>query len=50
MADLAGTYGLPMANHNTGSQLNTWATCQWASTIRDYLGCETVTGNGGLDG
>ena len=47
IADLADIYGLPMANHNTGSQLNTWASCQWASSIRDYLVCETVTGEGG---
>jgi L-alanine-DL-glutamate epimerase-like enolase superfamily enzyme len=47
IADMASVFGLPMANHNTGSQLNTWATCQWAASIRDYLGCETVTGEGG---
>ena len=47
IADMADVYGLPMANHNTGSQLNTWATCQWAASIRDYLACETVTGQGG---
>jgi L-alanine-DL-glutamate epimerase-like enolase superfamily enzyme len=47
IADLADIFGLPIANHNTGSQLNTWATCQWASSIRDYLVCETVTGEGG---
>ena len=28
-------YGLPMATHNTGSQVHTWATCQWAASIRD---------------
>ncbi len=47
IADMADIWGLPMANHNTGSQLNTWATCQWAASIRDYLACETVTGQGG---
>ncbi len=47
IADMADVWGLPMANHNTGSQLNTWATCQWAASIRDYLACETVTGQGG---
>ena len=36
-----------MSTHNTGSQLNTWATCQWAGSIRDFLACETVTGKGG---
>ena len=47
IADMADVFGLPMANHNTGSQLNTWATCQWAGAIRDYMACETVTGQGG---
>jgi L-alanine-DL-glutamate epimerase-like enolase superfamily enzyme len=47
IADMADVYGLPMCNHNTGSQLNTWATCQWAGSIRDYMTCETVTGQGG---
>lgn len=47
IADLGGLYGLPMANHNTGSQWNTWATCQWAASIQDYLCAETVTGAGG---
>ncbi|HZT31662.1 MAG TPA: mandelate racemase/muconate lactonizing enzyme family protein [Bryobacteraceae bacterium] len=47
IADMADVYGLPMATHNTGSQLHTWATCQWAASIRDYLACETVTGQGG---
>jgi len=28
-----------MATHNTGSQLNTWATCQWAGSIRDFIAC-----------
>ncbi len=47
IADFADIYGLPMANHNTGSQVCTWATVQWASSIRDYLACETITGQGG---
>ncbi|MGH9661907.1 MAG: mandelate racemase/muconate lactonizing enzyme family protein, partial [Bryobacteraceae bacterium] len=47
IADMADVFGLPMATHNTGSQLNTWATCQWAGSIRDFLACETVTGQGG---
>jgi len=42
MADLADLYFLPMANHNTGSIVNGMATVNWASTIRDYLACETV--------
>jgi L-alanine-DL-glutamate epimerase-like enolase superfamily enzyme len=47
VADMADVFGLPMCNHNTGSQLHTWATCQWAGAIRDYMTCETVTGQGG---
>src|SRR5690242_3888787 len=47
IADMADVFGLPVCNHNTGSQLHTWATCQWAGSIRDYMTCETVTGRGG---
>jgi L-alanine-DL-glutamate epimerase-like enolase superfamily enzyme len=47
IADMADIYNLPMATHNTGSQLNTWATCQWAGSILDFMACETVTGQGG---
>jgi L-alanine-DL-glutamate epimerase-like enolase superfamily enzyme len=47
IADLAHLFGLPIACHNTGSQVNTYATCQWAAAIRDYMSCETVTGEGG---
>ena len=47
IADMAEVYGLPMATHNTGSQLHTWATCQWAGSIRDFMTCETITGQGG---
>lgn len=46
IADMAEVWGMPMATHNTGSQLNTWATCQWAGSIRDFIACETVTGKG----
>ncbi len=46
IADFAEVYNLPMATHNTGSQLCTWATVNWAATIRDYIACETVTGKG----
>jgi L-alanine-DL-glutamate epimerase-like enolase superfamily enzyme len=46
IADMADVFGLPMANHNTGSQINTYATCQWAASIRDYMTCETITGTG----
>ena len=47
IADMASVFEIPIATHNTGSQLHTWATCQWAASIRDYLTCETVTGQGG---
>ena len=47
IADMADVFGLPVCNHNTGSQLHTWATCQWAGAIRDYMTCETITGQGG---
>jgi L-alanine-DL-glutamate epimerase-like enolase superfamily enzyme len=46
IADMAEVFGLPMATHNTGSQLNTWATVLWAGSIRDFMACETVTGKG----
>jgi L-alanine-DL-glutamate epimerase-like enolase superfamily enzyme len=47
IADLAHIFGLPMANHNTGSQVNTYASAQWAASVRDYMSLETVTGEGG---
>jgi L-alanine-DL-glutamate epimerase-like enolase superfamily enzyme len=47
IADMAEVFGLPMATHNTGSIVNTMVTIQWASTIRDYITCETVLGQGG---
>ena len=47
IADMASIFGLPIANHNTGSQLYTWAACQWAASIQDYVACETITGQGG---
>ena len=46
IADLAALYGLPMATHNTGSQVNTYANAQWAASIKDYIGLETITGHG----
>lgn len=46
IADMAEVFGIPMATHNTGSQLNTWATVHWAGSIRDYIHCETITGKG----
>lgn len=47
IADLAHLFGLPMATHNTGSQVCTYASAQWATAIRDYLSLETITGEGG---
>jgi len=47
IADMAHVFGLPMANHNTGSQVCTYASAQWASAIRDYMALETITGEGG---
>ena len=47
IADMAHVFGLPMANHNTGSQVYTYAAAQWAASIRDYLSLETITGEGG---
>ncbi|PYV12975.1 MAG: hypothetical protein DMG07_15785 [Acidobacteria bacterium] len=36
-----------MANHNTGSMVHTMATVQFAASIRDYVACETIIGQGG---
>jgi L-alanine-DL-glutamate epimerase-like enolase superfamily enzyme len=47
IADMAHVFGLPMANHNTGSQVCTYASAQWAASIRDYISLETITGEGG---
>jgi L-alanine-DL-glutamate epimerase-like enolase superfamily enzyme len=47
IADMAHVFGLPIANHNTGSQVYTYAAVQWAASIRDYLSLETITGEGG---
>ena len=47
IADMAEVFGLPMATHNTGSIVATLANVQWASSIRDYIACETITGQGG---
>jgi L-alanine-DL-glutamate epimerase-like enolase superfamily enzyme len=46
-ADMAHVFGLPMANHNTGCQVYTYAAVQWAASIRDYVALETITGEGG---
>ena len=47
IADMADVFALPISTHNTGSQLHTWANCQWAGSIRDFMACETITGEGG---
>ena len=46
IAQIASIYGLPMATHNTGSQINTYAAAQWAGSIKDYVALETITGQG----
>ena len=46
IADMASVYGIPICNHNTGTPLSTVQSCQWAGAIRDYLACETSTGDG----
>jgi len=47
VADMASVYGIPLTLHNTGSQLHTYQAGQWAASIRDFVICETVTGEGG---
>jgi L-alanine-DL-glutamate epimerase-like enolase superfamily enzyme len=47
IADFAEVYALPMATHNTGSMVATWADAHWAAAVRDFLACETVVGQGG---
>jgi len=47
IADLASLYGISTTTHNTASQLHTYQICQWATSIRDFVICETVTGRGG---
>jgi L-alanine-DL-glutamate epimerase-like enolase superfamily enzyme len=47
IADFAAPFGIPMGTHNTASQVHTYANINWASSIRDYIATETVTGKGG---
>ena len=47
MADMADLHAIPTANHNSGSIVNTMASINWASSIRDYLACETFFLDGG---
>ena len=46
IADLADTFYLPMAAHNTGSVICNMATVHWAAAVRDFLAAETVIGQG----
>ncbi len=46
IADLADTFNLPMAAHNTGSLVCVMATAHWAAAVRDFLAAETVLGKG----
>lgn len=47
IADMAAPYGISMTAHNTASQLHTYQVCQWAASVRDFVMCETFTGEGG---
>ncbi len=47
IAQLADLHFMPVGNHNTGSIVNGMASVHWASSIRDYLACETVYFEGG---
>jgi L-alanine-DL-glutamate epimerase-like enolase superfamily enzyme len=47
IADMAHVFGLPMALHNTASQVHTYSAAQWAASVRDWVALETVTGQGG---
>lgn len=47
IADFAETFSIPMCSHNTGSIVCNYAAVQWACAVRDFLGAETVIGNGG---
>ena len=46
IADLADMHLIPMCAHDTGSIVCNYATVQWACAVRDFLGAETVIGNG----
>ncbi|MEO7651832.1 MAG: mandelate racemase/muconate lactonizing enzyme family protein, partial [Bryobacteraceae bacterium] len=41
IADLADLFYLPLAAHNTGSIICTYATIHWAAAVRDFLAAET---------
>jgi L-alanine-DL-glutamate epimerase-like enolase superfamily enzyme len=46
IADLADTFYLPMAAHNTGSIICNIATVHWAAAVRDFVAAETLIGRG----
>jgi L-alanine-DL-glutamate epimerase-like enolase superfamily enzyme len=46
IADLAHVFGLPIANTTPVARVNTYASAQWATSIRDYIAPETITGEG----
>jgi L-alanine-DL-glutamate epimerase-like enolase superfamily enzyme len=46
IADLADTFYLPMAAHNTGSIICNMATVHWAAAVRDFVAAETLIGRG----
>jgi L-alanine-DL-glutamate epimerase-like enolase superfamily enzyme len=47
IADLADLCLIPMAAHDTGSIVCNFATVQFAASVKDFIGAETVIGNGG---
>lgn len=46
IADLAELASISVAARNGGTPVSTMATVHWASTVRDFLGAETVVGLG----
>jgi L-alanine-DL-glutamate epimerase-like enolase superfamily enzyme len=46
IADLADIFYLPMAAHNTGSAVATYATVHWAAAVRDFTAAGTTIGRG----
>jgi L-alanine-DL-glutamate epimerase-like enolase superfamily enzyme len=50
IADLAHIYGIPRCNHNTGSQVYTYAAAQFGAAVRDYMALRDNHRRGRLDG
>jgi L-alanine-DL-glutamate epimerase-like enolase superfamily enzyme len=46
IADLAETFYLPVAAHNSGGAVCNLATAHWAAAVRDFVAAETVVGGG----